>query len=84
MFCVWKGISLDFILLQTFDGFNSLHGSCMRLHASEKVNDSWLRMTAAQGTVENMEKNLSRFEALAEIGPRNDSAAAIRDLGSGF
>jgi len=41
-------------------------------------------MTAAQGTVENMEKNLSRFEALAEIGPRNDSAAAIRDLGSGF
>jgi hypothetical protein len=83
---VQSGFPLDYVMDLDLPSFDSLVQSMNRLTASDKTEQAWTSMIAAQASGKEMKKWAKRWEAAASstAQPDNDAAALRRRVGGGI
>lgn len=84
VFCVQRGMNLEYVLSLGFSAFDSLYGSCLRNQAAEKIDDAIIGQIAAQGSSKNLDEALVRWRKVVERKPKDDLSAFISKFGGGI
>ncbi len=81
---VERGHPIEFVRGLDIHSFDSLHESCTRLDAQQKIERAWSSMLAAQGEGKDMKKWVDQWKPYLDDVEENGAARFLAKYGKGI